>query len=444
MVRSSLPIAFWGTAGLIALASPAALADTSLTATGQASSGYSTNIEGVPNNDPLREVQGDGFSELTPGLAAAYERRSSIHNLRYSFGARLFLRNSEANSYTNTLNYQSLFMLSERTTLRTGAGLNSGRVNAFDQAGSGIVGEGEVLPSGDVEFIAYNGNASLRRLLSQNWTGEASFNFAQFEPTNGMEVRSTRTLEQRLRLDRGFRRHLLGVEAHALYTGQQGAERERTLTVGPGLIWTWNLSSAFSTNTTAGVDIVGRYPSFNQGVTVPRGSAALTYSHERGRATTGAAYGATTNLFGGDTTITKSVFANVGMPVPVKRPTVVTLSAAYAVGDVVDIDRGESRASTKRRSADISVGTELNRAWQLGFRFETSKQELADVDDQGMPRDSVIRQTVGMVFLVGRFPEAVAAQVPPRSGDRVESGNADFSPAAGPAGAATRGTAKPR
>lgn len=435
MRRSSLPTFLLGAPLVLGFAFTPVHADTSLVATGAASSGYSTNIEGVPENDPIREVQGDGFTELTPGLAAAYERRRSIHNLTYTFGARLFLSNSEANSFTNTLNYQSLFSLSERTTFRLGAGFNSGRINSFDQGANGIVGEGELLPSGDVEFISYNANGSLRHQLSQNWTGEASLSVAEFEPTNAIEVSATRNIEQRLRLDRGFRRHLLGVEARALYSRQRGAESERTLTVGPGVFWTWNTSTSFSTNTSAGVDLVGRYPNFERGVTVPRGSAALTYSHERGRATTGVTYGATTNLLGGDTTVTTTAFANLGLPVPVKRPTAIGLAAAYAVGDIIDIEGGDSLGSTKRISGDVSLGTEINRAWQLGIRLESSKQEFTDIDEMGVPLNAVTRQTVGMVFLQGRFPEAVAAQVPPRNSDRVESGNAGFGPEVRPGGA---------
>ena len=43
-----------------------------------------------------------------------------------------------------------------------------------------------------------------------------------------------------------------------------------------------------------------------------------------------------------------------------------------------------------------------------------------------MQFEAVTSQTQGLIVLTGRFPGVVAAQVPRRSNDRVESGSGDF------------------
>ncbi len=429
-----------------ALSLTEAQADTSLTATGSASTGYSTNILGVPaTEDPAaaQVPEADGFSDLTPGLSAAYEHRRGVHNLNYVFGARLFLRNSEANSYNNTLSYQNILSTSARGSLRMGASFNSGRVNAFDQAGADFVGEGDLLPDGDVEFIAYNANVSYRHQLSQVWTGEAAVSGGKFVPTSGVEQSGeTTNADLNLRLDRSFQRHRVGMSVRTAFNRQEVPDVQRTLTFGPGVFWTWNTTDAISLNASGGLDVIGEYPGLGRGLSVPRASAAVTYSHERGRATMGATRGVAANLFGGDTTVNTQYFSNVAMPLPSKRPMVVGLAAAYATGDIIDITLEDPRGTTERVSADINLGMELTRAWQLGVRLETSKQTQRDVLADMSTFEATTTQTQGLIVLTGRFPEVMAAQVPVRSTDRVESGDSDFSGGAtgpGNGGAAATG-----
>ncbi len=421
---------------LLLLAPVVASADTSLTATGSATTGYSTNILGVPEGGaPGVEdrVEGDGFTDLAPGLAAAYEHRRGTHNLTYVFGARLFLRNSEANSFNNTLIYRNVLATSARGSVRMSAGFNSGRINGFDQAGSDVVGAGDQLPDGDVEFISYNASLGYRHQLSQNWTGEALLFGGKFLSTGGGENSGeTTNLEQQLRLDRGFRRHRLGVDFRIGYNDQElEDESQRTLRMGPGMFWVWNLSPAFSTNASAGIDVVGEYPTLARGITVPRASAAVTYSHERGRATMGWAHGVAINLFAGDTTINDQYFVNLALPVPTKRPMAVGLTAAYSSGEIIDITIDEARGTTKRISADANLTTQLSRIWRLGVRLQTSKQTQTE-RVVGMDVEAITKQTLGMIVLQGSFPSAVAAQVRPRSTDRVESGETDFAGDAAP------------
>jgi len=415
---------------LLVLSTTVAQADTSLIATGSASTGYSTNIQGVPeNDDPTlgQQVEADGFSDLAPGLSAAYEHRRGIHNLSYIFGARLFFQNSEANSYNNTVIYQNILTVSPRGSLRMGASFNSGRVNAFDQAASQVVNQGNVLPDGDVEFISYNANIAYRHQLSQNWTGEASLLGGKFVPTGGGDqAGDTTNVEQRLRLDRGFRRHLVGVDFRTAFNKQIVPDVQKTLSVGPGINWTWNLSESFSTNSSAGVDVIGEYPTLARSLKVPRAAAAITYSHERGRATLGWARGVATNLFGGDTTINNQYSLTVGLPLPTKRPMNVGVDAAYATGEIIDIASDESRGNTERKSADLNLGMELTRTWILGLRFQVSKQTQDNILVDMSVDTAITNQAQGLLVLQGRFPGAAAAQVPPRSTDRVESGEADF------------------
>lgn len=416
---------------LLSLAPSLAAADTSLVATGAVDSGYSTNIQGTPeSDDPMApEVLADGFMNLRPGLSAAYERPRSTHNLNYIFGAQLFLKSTEANSYSNTLAYQSIVAVSARGSLRLGASFNAGRINQFNQPGQQVGQVGNVQPNGDQEFVAYNGSGAYRHLLSQRMTGEISVAGNKFVPSGGIDVGPTTNGDIRFRLERTFRYHLLGGDTRLTYTRQEQPDVQRSLIAGPGAFWTWNVTESISTTTTAGIDAVGEYPAFARGVTVPRASAALTYSHERGRATVGYSRGAVVNIFGGDTTIDNSVFLNVGLPVPlfVRRPVALTIGAIYSTGKIIDLEIGDTRGRNTRISGDITIGTQINPAWVLGARFNMNKQDRDDEGDMGNV-STTIRQTVVSVVLTGRFPEEIAAQVPRQSSDRVESGNAAFEP----------------
>jgi hypothetical protein len=177
---------------------------------------------------------------------------------------------------------------------------------------------------------------------------------------------------------------------------------------------------------------LGQYPDFDERLYVPRVSLALTYSHERGRATAGWARGATANLFGGDTTINNQYFLNIGMPLPTRRRIALTTQAAYGTGEIIDTEIGEARGTTERISGDIGLAMELNQAWNLGVRFQSSKQILVNFAPM-MDIESTVKQTSGVVVLQGRFPEEMAAQVPPLRNDRVESANESFEDVAAPA-----------
>ncbi len=420
----------------LSLAPALASADTSLVATGAVDTGYSTNIQGTPeSDDPMAApVVADGFMNLRPGLAAAYERARSIHNLNYTFGVQLYLESSEANSYSNTLAYQGVITTSPRGSLRLGAAFNAGVLNTFNQPGQEIGQPGDVQPDGDTEFIAYNGNAGYRHLLSQRLTGEFTVAGAKFEPTDGGEVGPTTNGDTRFRLERRSRYHLIGGDARISYTRQEVPEVQRTLIAGPGAFWTWDITQSISSSTTAGIDAVGEYPAFARGLTVPRGSLAFTYSHERGRATIGWARGAVVNIFGGDITIDNQFFLNAGLPVPLpmKRPVALTAGLVYSTGEIIDVDIGDTRGSTERIGADLALATALTPAWNLGLRFTTSRQTREDVGAMGS-LETVTNQSVGTIVLAGRFPSEVAAQVPRQSSDRVESGNAVFQPEPPPA-----------
>ncbi len=427
MLRSSKGAAAILMMAGVATGTSTAWADTSLVATGEVTSGYSDNILGVAESDDpaAPTVAGDAFMDLAPGLALAHQRRRSTHNLTYTFGARLLLDNSEASSFSNTLAYQSVYSVSARTSVRAGAGFNSGRVNGFDQAGSDVVGQGDILPEGDVAFISYNANAAVRHLINSFWASEVSVATAYFEPTNTADVGPTTNAELRLRAERRYRYHLIGGELRNAFNKQEVPDLERSVTFSPGVFWTWNLTERVSTNMTAGLDIVREYPSFSRGIAEPRGSAALTYSHERGRATIGVARGVATNLFGGDTTVNTNYFLNFGLPVPIKRPTVAGLSFTYATGEIFDLAEGDVRGRTNRVGADFTLQTEINRAWRLGFRAETSRQQVTDIGVMGN-FDAEIRVSTASFVLIGRFPENLAGQVPPRSSDRAESGGQGF------------------
>ena len=86
---------------------------------------------------------------------------------------------------------------------------------------------------------------------------------------------------------------------------------------------------------------------------------------------------------------------------------------------------GDTRGRTDRIGVNFALQTEINRAWRVGFRLDSSRQIVEDIGVMGN-FESEIRVTTASFVLTGRFPETIAGQVPVRSSDRAGSGSTGF------------------
>lgn len=389
--------------------------DSSLVATGIVSSGYTNNILGVPETDDILapQVQGDGFMSLAPGLSAAYETIRTIHNLSYVFGARLFMRHSEANSYTNALRYDGLNYLSAVSSLRLGAGFTSGRINAFDRASSEIIDDSAEIPRGDLAYVSGRVGAQYTRLLSAVLSTGVSGAVYSFLPTNTDTASSNYSIQGRANIERTYRYHLLGAALRSNFVINPRNDDEmrpanQAVNFGPEVYWTWDITETFSSQAVAGLATVVRAPDFQKGMVLPRGGLTLSYIRPRGRLSLAWTHDVGSNVFTGRIVLNNRFSGRVDMPIPFTDRVRVRGGLSYRTGRYLDIEEQALRGVSEQFTGNTGISFALTDAWGLATRYEFSRQ-FTENPSTGRRR-GIARRVVTLV-LAGRFPAKVARQV---------------------------------
>src|SRR5687768_12161228 len=155
---------------LLSLAAGPAAADQSLHALTSVSTGYTDNVQLVPENgDPDTEAQvsKDAFANIAPGMVFAHQAPRIAQVLRYTINIRLYAENSSANSYSNALQYNAIIPLSPRSELGFDAGASHGRLNAFDTTPDQTTIDTRA--RGDVSYARGGVGASFSRTLTRSW-----------------------------------------------------------------------------------------------------------------------------------------------------------------------------------------------------------------------------------------------------------------------------------
>lgn len=414
-----------------ALGSGDARADQSLHAVTTVSTGYTDNVQLVPDNpsDPtlVPQVENDAFANVAPGLIFAHEGPRIAQVVRYVMSARLYAEQSSANSYSNSLSYQALLRLTPRTEMSVDAAASHGRLNAFDTAAEQT--SLDTRAQGDIAYARGAAGVSLARTLSRSWRIQDAVGVSVFQPTDDTtQVRTRYTLENALSLTKALRDDAFSGALRAVYssldrgTDDSGdeLEDEESITSSAELRWVHDLSQTLSTDAMAGVAFTVRADNFSRGLLLPVGAAYLRYQKERYAAALGYRHQVQTNILIAETEATNTFEGRGSVPVPWVEDVSLAGAAGYAHGRSLDLGQEQLLGTNDRWVGDLAISWRATPELRLAARYQIVWQTRTQPDLDIM--DERTRRNQFMVILEGRYPSRQAVEIRQRNEGRADGG----------------------
>ena len=410
---------------LVLLAGGVAAADQSLHAITTIATGFTDNVQLVPDNgnpDTTPSVSKDAFANIAPGIVFAHQAPRIAQVLRYTMNVRLYAEASSANSYSNALQYNAIIPLSPLSELGLDASASHGRLNAFDTAPADT--PLDTRARGDVAYARAAGGLSYARTLTRSWRLVESMGGAVFQPTDDTtQVRTRYTLDNGLAATKTFHFDALTLTGRTTYSSlDRGPDMadEKTIIAGPELRWVHDLSPDFSTDAMVGATATVQADDFSRGLLLPVGAAYLRYAHNRYSAAAGYRRLVATNLLVGESEVTNIAEARGTVAVPPRDDVTASGAVGYANGRSLDVEGERQIGHTVRWIGDISFNwkatEEVNIALRYSIVFQDRTQPLEEITDEHTRRNQV------MVILEGRYPSRQAVELEQRNDGRADGG----------------------
>jgi hypothetical protein len=180
-----------------------------------ASLGYTDNVLNTPTSaNPV----GDGFAEIRPSLILTTGTARAIQRLSYTLTGNLYFTRTEANSYTNRLEWSALVLPSRRSDLQLAVSLSQGRLNTFNFGQLNEVAPGAVRITGGANFVATALREALTYELTPVWRLTQGVAFgAVFVVDEPRTTSNTITTDATVGADRVFRMDSIGLELRLGY-----------------------------------------------------------------------------------------------------------------------------------------------------------------------------------------------------------------------------------
>lgn len=200
---------------------PAALARAHLLTTARLGVGMTDNVDLSPqtSDEPgARTAQGDGFTELEPGLLLLFGNPRAAQQLSYHFLATVFFNEGAVNSYAHRADWLALYELAERQRLVLNARVTYGRQNTLTLLRAASAGTPAAFRSGRDQFLGLELDQGWFVELTTPWTVEQSLRVSAFLPQDTPTQPATVSTEAGLGLTRSWDRLQLGGRLSQEYT----------------------------------------------------------------------------------------------------------------------------------------------------------------------------------------------------------------------------------
>jgi hypothetical protein len=384
-------------------------ADPKLQGVGEASLGYTDNIQSAPSVPiPGGAPRSAGaFLVLRPGVVLASVTARANHRLKYTYTYDLFFQQTNVSTSSNQLEYRAFFDLSPRVGLVVGTNaIQSNRYSAIvlTPPGAGAV---NATPTGSGAFLL----ATADELMSFDLgPGLRSYEgIAVTEQTPLFDTVAPRTFgaASRVGIERSFQADAVGTEARAEYSSIEGSLRpdgtalglQRQI-IGTGVgLWRHDWSRDFTSRAEAGVLRVQRINT-GRGFWEPAGSATLAYVTEVGDADLVYAHLVTTNPLLGQALLVDEVRLRGALPLASKGEVLVAASSGFQRGRLLD-ENATLAAHVDAILVDVGVAWQTTDALLLGLRYQHVEQ-ISDTRVPPLPL-SFVRNSV-MFGASFRFP----------------------------------------
>ncbi len=408
-------------------------ADQSLHATAELSTGFSSNVLGVPDTSET-QIEADAFATIAPGALFTYEVPRSQVQVRYLLSARLFARRQEANSFSNSLNVRGSFALDPRSTIEASLTGSAGRVNAFDsRPADAPIGQ---TPNGDLAYARALWSLGYSNQLSPVLRTRLITAGSAFTPTDETtSVRTNWNTNLVSTLERSWKHHELTGQLQARYVHNERVSTETgnrltpdlQIHLGPQLRWLWDISGAFSSAVAVGVVRVFAPDDFNRGLYQPNLSVQVSYLRARSVLTMRLLHGVTTNsLVGQSSTIDRAELRGYYPLNDWIKDAGLSGTIAYQHAQFIDVQSSRLAASSDQTGFDLAASWKQSDGLVWALRYRYSMQTRGQAVLGAIGDTSRHQVTIGLSI---RYPDRQALELPTQINERVDrGGEGEFAP----------------
>jgi hypothetical protein len=403
---------------------------------------WTDNVMNAPSNAPaallLRPPVADFFFELRPGVILSSGAPRFVSRAEYFFQADLFARESEGNSYSNTLSWQSFYLASPRSELLFSVLGQQGRLNTFNLTEPSSASPVSVLSAAaaSTNFAQVSSSEVLLYHLPQAWTvsqsliGRAWFDLDPGLLPNVYEVVGNVAPTHRWTVDS----LALDLRFDFVYYDQVRDPKSNVVTA-PALSqllnqlsvrWRRDWTSFWNTELAAGIVEANNVGSASIAIVQPAGLAALRYNHRRGTGELMYQHMTQPNAVAASTFALDEVALRGTLPFPEKTHLYFSATAAYQHARQIDFATG---LTVSRAEIAVVDGT---MRWQprpeVGAFLRVSLFDQIGHPDDGPQAQLNIRRTVIMLGLNVSYPAAPVARVPTQQSQRVDRSDMESIP----------------
>lgn len=420
---------------LVASVAGRARAKVSLQVLGGVAVGWTDNILNAPTQVVAnqRGRESDFFLQVAPGAALASATPRLLQRLAYTFSADLFFRHSEANSFTNTLDWSGFVATSPTTDLLLTLQSQQGRLNTFNlqvpSAG------GQVVPAltgaTSTNFFSQTVSEALTFSPTAQWRAVESGFFRAFIPTDRGQLPNTYNFIAELAADRLFTRDSFGVLVRADYVDfaavrdpdtnvVTAAEQQQIITTALGR-WRRDWSPSWSTEGALGVVEAMSATDGSGRAWQPSVLAAARWFRDLSNAELRYAHDAVPNPLAGTSFAYDEVALTAGVPLPQRSHLFVAATAAYLHVRQISASAGLTDSTASVVQCDVTLGWQPRPEFDLYARYSLFDQFGAPPIDMTTQSNlpSILRNTV-LIGINVVYPAVAAARVPTRQGTRVD------------------------
>lgn len=390
---------------------------------GEALVGYTDNAQSSPDNPVpgVPEKRGDELAVVSPGLELSHASPGARQRLGVLTSVTFYWHETDADTWSNRVEYQGLFDVERRTSLLFGANATATRAwsaVALTPAGAGqlattVQGAGTFLTLTLDELLSHDFSPSVR-----GWQG-ARFSYGT--PLDDETAPYSTDSALRFGLERSFRIDALGAELreeHASVSAGPGRAGIHQLTSTGVAIHRHDFGLLLTSRLEAGAMRVDRLRS-GRAFWHPSALAALAYTNEWGQAELAYSHRATTDVQLGQTLLVDEVSLVGGVPLIGERTLVAGGSAAYQRGRVIEEDATRG-ARLDVLLADVGLAWRAAPAVALGVRYQHTRQIS---DATAPPQPLSFRRNTLLIGATIRLPPETEPRRPLREPKRVDRGD---------------------
>jgi hypothetical protein len=401
-------------------------AKASIQGTAAVSAGWTDNVLNAPDHPAagMRGREQDALFQLMPGAIVASAAPRFIQRLQYRFTADLFALHSEANSYSNTLDWAGFVTTSRNTELIVTLQSQQGRLNTFNLNAPSADAPAMALPTNaSVNFFSQSAGETLTWDPTAHWRFSESGFFRAFIPIDRGRLSDSYNFIGELTGDRVFRIDSLGLVLRTDFidyvatrdpvTNVQVGQDQKQLISSLAARWRRDWSPSWNTEASLGVIEAMNVEHVDKLIFQPSALAAVRFSREVVAAELVYAHAVTPNALVGTTFVVDQVGLQGGVPLPQRTHVIVGATVAYQHLTQVTAT-GDTGATADLAVVDVSIGWQPLPELGVFARYSLFDQFGAAADLPSLTRNTVL---VGLNVI---YPAVAAARVPTRQGSRVD------------------------